>query len=214
MKKAVIFDLDGTLVHSLPDIAAAMNRSLKRFGLPEFPEEAYKYKVGNGVLKLTERAVGERMDLYDQVLNAYRQDYALHSQVNSRPFPDVPETLKRLQANGLFLAVLTNKDQSDAVNVMRRYFPEIHFSQIMGRQEGVALKPDPQGALVLARQMGVSPSECLYVGDTATDMACGTAAGMETVGVLWGYRPREELAASGARHLIAAPQELVPLALL
>ncbi|MBR3743475.1 MAG: HAD family hydrolase [Clostridia bacterium] len=213
MKKAVIFDLDGTLIHSLPDIAAAMNRTLKRFGLPVFPEEEYKYKVGNGVLKLTERVIGERREMFDQVLNAYKQDYAQNSQVNSVPFQGVTEMLLRLHENGLLLSVLTNKDQSDAENVLHHYFPEVSFAEILGRQEGIRLKPDPQGALILARRMNVLPQECWYVGDTATDMQCGNAAGMATVGVLWGYRPREELVSNGAGRLISAPDELVQLTL-
>ena len=212
MKKAAVFDLDGTLIHSLPDIAAAMNRSLARFGLPTFPENDYKFKVGNGVLKLTERAVGAHKEYFDQVLEAYKEDYAQHSQVNSRCFPGVPEMLKALSAAGLKLAVLTNKDQSDAENVLRYYYPEITFSAVLGRQEGIRLKPDPQGALLLAQEMGVLPQDCWYVGDSSTDMNCGNAAGMETVGVLWGYRPREELVLSGARRLIALPEEMIALA--
>lgn len=213
LKKAVIFDLDGTLIHSLPDIAAAMNRTLKRFGLIEFPEEAYKYKVGNGVLKLTERVIGERKDLFDLVLKAYQQDYAEHSQVNSRPFQGVPEMLKNLSENGLLLAVLTNKDQSDAENVVRHYYPDIAFAEILGHQENIKLKPDPEGALLLAQRMRVLPEECWYIGDTSTDMQCGNAAQMETVGVLWGYRPKEELEASGAKNLAADPEELLRLIL-
>ena len=212
MKQCVIFDLDGTLVHSLPDIAAAMNRSLSKFGLPVFEESAYKYKVGNGVLKLTERCVGERKDLFDQVKAAYMADYAQNNRVLSRPFRGVEEMLRALIQRGIPAAVLTNKDQGDAENMLGHFFPDIAFSVIRGRTEGVPLKPDPAGALLIARQLDVSPADCLYVGDTSTDMNCGNAAGMETVGVLWGYRPREELTANGARHLISDPMELIDLA--
>ena len=212
MKKGVVFDLDGTLIHSLPDIAAAMNRSLAKFGLPGFEEAAYKYKVGNGVLKLTERAVGERKDLYEQVKAAYMADYAQNNRVDSRPFRGVEDMLRALIQRGIPVAVLTNKDQRDAENMLRYYFPDISFSIIRGRTEGVPLKPDPAGALLIAQSLGVSPADCLYVGDTSTDMNCGNAAGMETVGVLWGYRPREELTANGARHLISSPMELIDLA--
>ena len=211
MKKGVIFDLDGTLLHSLPDIAAAMNRALTQFGLPTFEENAYKYKVGNGVLKLTERAIGERTDLYDQVKAAYMADYAQNNRVNTRPFRDIPELLKELLRRGVPVCVLTNKDQSDAENMLAYYFPDVAFSVIRGRVEGVPLKPNPAGALLIAESLGVSPADCLYVGDTGTDMSCGSAAGMETVGVLWGYRPREELTANGARHLISEPMELLRL---
>ena len=213
MKKAVIFDLDGTLIHSLPDIAAAMNRSLSLFGLPTYPENDYKYKVGNGVLKLTERAVGQHKEFYDQVLEAYKKDYAAHNQVETRPFKGIGEMLEKLRELGLSLCVLTNKDQGDAENILGHFFPDIVFSGVLGRQEGLRLKPDPEGALRLAALCGASPEECWYVGDTATDMNCGNAAGMETVGVLWGYRPREELVSSGARHLIAEPGELIDLAM-
>ena len=212
MKRCVIFDLDGTLIHSLPDIAAAMNRSLKKFGLPTFEESAYKYKVGNGVLKLTERAVGERRDMYEQVKQAYMADYAEHNRVNTRPYRGVPELLRELNARGVPVCVLTNKDQRDAETILAHYFPEISFAMVRGRVEGVPLKPDPTGALLLSSGIGAAPADCLYVGDTSTDMNCGVRAGMETVGVLWGYRPREELVASGARHLISEPAELLHLA--
>ena len=210
MKKGVVFDLDGTLIHSLPDIAGAMNRSLAKFGLPGFEEAAYK--VGNGVLKLTERCVGDRKDLYDQVKAAYMEDYSQHNRVDSHPFRGVEDMLHALNQRGIPVAVLTNKDQQDAESMLHHFFPGIVFAAIRGRTEGVPLKPDPAGALLIAEGLGVNPADCLYVGDTSTDMNCGTAAGMETVGVLWGYRPREELTANGARHLISDPMELVDLA--
>ena len=212
MKKAVIFDLDGTLIHSLPDIAAAMNRSLRHFGLKEYPENDYKYMVGNGVIRLTERAVGEKREYFDQVLAAYKKDYAENNLVDTRPFKGIKETLAELNRRGVLLCLLTNKDQADAERIMAHFFPEIPFAGILGRQEGLKLKPDPDGALRLAEKMGVSPGDCLYVGDTSTDMNCGNQAGMETVGVMWGYRPREELAQSHARRLISEPKELIALA--
>lgn len=212
MKKGVVFDLDGTLVHSLPDIAGAMNRSLAKFGLPGFEEAAYKYKVGNGVFKLTERCVGDRKDLIEQVVAAYMEDYSQNNRVDSHPFRGVEDMLRALNQRDIPVAVLTNKDQPDAESMLRHFFPDVVFAAIRGRTEGVPLKPDPTGALLIAEGLGVNPADCLYVGDTSTDMNCGTAAGMETVGVLWGYRPREELTANGARHLISDPMELIDLA--
>ena len=209
MKKGVIFDLDGTLINSLPDISAAMNRSLAKFGLPGYAEADYKYKVGNGARKLAERSVGEHAELLEPVLEAYQADYAQHSRVNSCAYKGVAEMLQGLLDRGLKIAVLSNKDQADVDKVLSYYFPTIAFSVIRGRVEGVPLKPDPAGALLIAQDLGLTPAECWYVGDTSMDMNCGKAAGMETVGVLWGFRPREELVASGARELIAEPEELL-----
>lgn len=211
MKRAVLFDLDGTLVHSLPDIAAAMNRSLSAYGLPMHPEEDYKFMVGDGVVNLARRAVGQRQDCFAQVLSAYRADYALHSRVNTRPYPGVPELLEKLRARGVFPCVFSNKDQGDVENVLHHYFPGFPFSAVRGRREGTPIKPDPAGALLIAEELGLSPQAFLYVGDSGTDMRCGAAAGMDTVGVLWGFRPREELTAAGARYLAASPDEILDL---
>lgn len=211
MKKAVIFDLDGTLINSLPDISAAMNRSLEKNGLPVFDENAYKYMVGNGVFKLAERAVGEHKECLQAVIEAYKADYAQHSRVNSYPYKGIEEMLLSLKEMGMKICVFTNKDDEDAQRVIGHYFSHISFDIVRGRLDGVPLKPDPAGALIIAQQLGLSTDECLYVGDTSMDMNCGNSAGMETVGVLWGFRPREELAASGAKHLIVEPKELLPL---
>lgn len=211
MKKGVIFDLDGTLVNSLPDIAAAMNRALAAAGLPEYPQEDYKFKVGNGVLTLARRAVGARSDCYQQVLEAYMADYARHCREKSHAYPGIPALLDALQARGLKVCVLTNKDQADAESVLSYYFPGYPFAAVQGRVEGLPLKPAPDGALKIAGALGIAPGDFWYVGDTATDMDCGNAAGMETVGVLWGFRPQAELEAAHARHLVAAPEALLRL---
>jgi len=211
MKKAVIFDLDGTLIHSLPDIAAAMNRALKSHGLREHTEEAYKYMVGDGVIHLAQRAVGPFGALTDAVLDAYRADYALHCCENTSVYPGVRETLMELSRRGMPVCVFSNKDQSDVINVLNHYFPGFPFSAVRGRTEGTPIKPDPAGALKIAGKLGIAPGDFLYAGDTAADIRCARAAGMAAVGVLWGFRPREELAAAGADYLIAAPGELLDL---
>lgn len=212
MKKAVIFDLDGTLINSLPDISAAMNRSLEKAGLPGYPEDAYKYKVGDGVIKLAQRSVGDHTECLNQVLEDYKVDYAQNCRVNTYAYPGIAEMLKALIQKGFQVCVLTNKDQADAESVLAHYFPDIGFAVIQGRVPDLALKPAPDGALKIAERLHLTPANFWYVGDTSMDMNCGNAACMETVGVLWGFRPREELVASGAKHLIAAPQELLRLA--
>ena len=211
MKKGVIFDLDGTLINSLPDISAAMNRALAKNGLPTYPEESYKYKVGDGVMTLAKRAVGAHAECYQAVLSAYMEDYAQNCRVHTRPYDGVHEMLRSLSSLGLKVFVLTNKDQADAEHVLAHYFPAFPFSAVRGRQAGFPLKPDPSGALLIAQTFSLSSDNFWYVGDTGTDMQCGNAAGMETVGVLWGFRPREELADNNARHIIAAPDELLRL---
>ncbi|MCR4886206.1 MAG: HAD family hydrolase [Clostridiales bacterium] len=211
MKKAVIFDLDGTLIHSLPDIAAAMNRALRAWGLPEHPEEAYKYMVGEGAVNLARRAVGPRADQLENVLGAYRADYAQNCRVRTAPYRGIPEMLEALRSREIAVCVFSNKDQPDVETVLAHYFPGFPFSAVRGRREGAPIKPDPAGALAIADGLGLSPRDFLYVGDSGTDMRCGAAAGMSTVGVLWGFRPREELDAAGAQFLIAEPAELLPL---
>ena len=207
-KKAVILDLDGTLVNSLPDISAAMNRSLTAAGLPVHPQEAYCYMVGNGVFNLAFKAVGERTDLLDRVRDAYMKDYALNCRENSYAYPGMTETMLVLARSGLKLCVFSNKDQADTESVIRYYYPDIPFSCVRGRRDGIPLKPDPAGALLIAAELGVSPADCWYVGDTATDMRCGNSAGMETIGVLWGFRTLKELTDNNASHIAGSVDEL------
>lgn len=211
MIKAVIFDLDGTLVNSLPDIAAAMNRTLEKYSLPAHPVDCYRYMVGNGAAILAERAVGERKEYQPQVLESYREDYAENCRVHSHAYAGIPEMLSALRARGLSLCILSNKDQWDVESVAAYYFPGFPFACVRGKTADMPLKPRPEGALHIAGQLGVTPDECLYVGDTAVDMECGRAAGMETVGVSWGFRPLEELEEARACHIIDRPEELLSL---
>lgn len=211
MKKAVIFDLDGTLINSLPDISQSMNRALSLSGLSPFPEEDYKYKVGNGVLKLTERCVGSHTECYDAVLHHYQEHYAAHCMDKTYAYPGISKMLKSLIAKGIRVNVLTNKDQMDAESVLAHLFPDICFSFIQGRVPELPIKPDPAGALRIMEGLSLTQKDIWYVGDTGTDIQCGNAAGFDTVGVLWGFRPREELTQNGARELAASPEELLRL---
>lgn len=211
MKKAIIFDLDGTLINSLPDISAAMNRALEKHGLPTYDEKAYQYMIGDGVVNLAMRAVKAHAECLEDVLNAYRQDYARHSRVNTRPYAGIGEMLRALSKAGFHLCVFSNKDMSDTQSVVAHYFPDIPFAAVRGKTDHMPIKPDPAGALKIARDLNISPDECWYVGDTNTDMKCGSNAGMETIGVLWGFRTEEELIACGANHIAASPHSLLEI---
>lgn len=212
MIKAVIFDLDGTLTDTLTDISNAMNRALRLHGLPEFDREAYRYLVGDGAKKLSERAVRDHQELAPAVRQTYQAYYETHALVTTRPYDGIPELLEALTARGLRLCVLSNKPDADTRSVVAHYFPQIPFAIVRGQLEGVPVKPDPTGALALTRQLGVTPDACLYLGDTSVDMTCATRAGMHPVGVLWGFREAQELSDSGAELLIRHPLDLLSVA--
>lgn len=207
--KAAVFDLDGTLTNTLNDIATAMNRSLRIHGLAEFTVDEYRYLVGDGAKKLAQRAVRDRQDLAESVRREYQAYYQEHTLVTTKPYPGIPELLKTLTDQGIQVCVLSNKPHADTCGVVRHFFPEIPFAQIRGQVEGVPVKPDPTGALLIARALGLSPDEFVYLGDTNVDMRTAVNAGMHPVGVTWGFRPAEELAQAGAEHLINHPRDLL-----
>lgn len=207
--KAAVFDLDGTLTNTLNDIATAMNRSLRLHGLPEFSVDEYRYLVGDGAKKLAQRAVRNRQELAESVRREYQAYYQEHTLDTTRPYPGIPELLQALTERGIQVCVLSNKPHADTCGVVRHFFPEIPFAQIRGQVEGVPVKPDPIGALLIARTLGLKPEAFVYLGDTNVDMRTAVNAGMHPVGVTWGFRPAEELAQAGAEHLIGNPLDLL-----
>ena len=209
--RAVLFDLDGTLLNTLMDIADSMNRALLENGLPEHPLDAYRYFVGDGVKTLAQRATGFREEYIPAVLKAYQAYYAAGCRNKTRPYDGVMEMLATLERRGLKLCVFSNKPHQDTRNVMAYYFPHIRFDAIRGQKENVPVKPDPTGALETAMELHIPPEDFLYVGDTGVDMDCANASGMIPVGALWGFRPKEELVEHHARHLIEKPEDLLTL---
>lgn len=207
--KAVLFDLDGTLTDTLQDIADAMNRSLRLHSLPEWPVEAYRYLVGDGAKKLAERAVRERHELALSVQREYQAYYATHNLVTTKPYEGVPEMLTALQAQGIKLAVFSNKPDADTKNVVQHFFPEVSWMTVRGQISGIPVKPAPAGALLTAQALGEVPQDILYLGDTSTDMLCARNAGMMPVGALWGFRTEEELRESGAVRCLTHPMEVL-----
>lgn len=209
--RAVLFDLDGTLLNTLEDIADSMNRALLDNHLPEHPLDAYRYFVGDGVITLAKRATGFDDDRIMPVLQAYRAYYEAGCRNKTRPYDGVLDMLAALERRGLFICVFSNKPHQDTLNVTDYYFPNIRFASVRGQKENVPVKPDPTGALEIARELNIPPKDFIYVGDTGVDMDCANAAGMVPVGALWGFRPKEELVSHRARHLIEKPEELLAL---
>lgn len=211
--RAVLFDLDGTLIDSLEDIAGSMNGALLDLGQPGHALDAYRDFVGDGVHALARRALppGAGDDLRDAAVIAFRRRYGARLLERTRPYAGIADLLDALVARGVALGVVTNKPEPAARTLMERLFARWSWGAVIGDLAGLPKKPDPAGALAAARALGVAPAEALFVGDTAVDVRTGKNAGMVAVGVLWGFRPRAELEAAGADHIIGEPGALLRL---
>lgn len=212
--QAVIFDLDGTLLNSLEDLADAMNAVLGAATLPGHPLDAYRYFVGEGIETLVRRALPENHRdeaAVARFVAAMAAEYDRRCLVKTRPYPGVPALLDALTARGVPMAVLSNKPHGPTVEMVAALLGSWTFAAVLGARPGVPKKPDPAGARELAGLLGLPAAAIVYVGDTATDMATAAAAGMFGVGVLWGFRTAEELRAAGARALVGEPRELLVL---
>ena len=208
---AVLFDLDGTLVDSLADLARSVNTVLVARGHPPHRMDAYRRFVGEGIGELVRRALGAdaATSEVDACVDLVRREYGASWDRETRPYPEIVTTLASLRARGLRLAVFSNKPHGITVSVAERFFGNDAFDVVLGAEAGFPRKPDPQGALEIARRLDVSPRRCIYVGDSATDMRTARAAGMTALGALWGFRDAEELAEAGAARLIAKPSEML-----
>ncbi len=215
MYKACIFDLDGTLTDTLESLTYSVNATLKELHLPCITSEQCKSFVGSGAKYLIERAlqatgdkelahVEEAMEIYGRI---FKENCTYHV----APYEGVVEMLSRLKEAGVKLAVLSNKPHLQTVDVVASFFEEGTFIHVQGQQENVPRKPDPTAALMIAEKLGVSQDECVYIGDSDVDMQTGKGAGMETVGVTWGFRPKELLVQQGAKHTIDYPKELISI---
>ncbi len=214
--KGLIFDLDGTLLDTLDDLATAANATLEHFGFPAHAVDAYRYFVGEGLKTLMQRIVPDS-DSPDEQLNQYMAKFAeIYREswnVRSVPYKGIPEMISSLSDSGLQLAVLSNKPHEFTRLCVETFFPGQPFAFVFGQREGVAKKPDPAGAIELADKMGLEVGDILYVGDTATDMQTGNSAGMRTIGVEWGFRDRAELEKNNAWKIVATPAEVVSYAI-
>ena len=207
----MIFDLDGTILNTLEDLADACNWVCAQHGWPEHPLEAYKYFVGNGPVKLLERItpadVEQTKELRAQTMEQFLARYGAHQGDKTAPYPGLPELMVRLKAAGVTLAVLSNKPDSAAGTVVERYYPGL-FSAVQGSLPGAPIKPDPTLLRGLMGRIGARPETTLFVGDSNVDVFTAKNAGLKCCGVLWGFRTREELAQAGADHFARDAAEL------
>ncbi len=209
---AVIFDLDGTLLDTLEDIADAMNQALADGGFPTHPLESYRTFVGDGVRMLATRTLPQASrddDTITRFTAKMRDAYASNWNNKTLPYPGVEELLDELVDRGVKLAILSNKPDDFTKMCVEKLLPDWEFAVVMGHHDGIALKPDPGGALEVARQLGVVPEKILYIGDSGMDMKTAVLAGMTAVGVLWGFRSREELEENGAAVVVGHPRKIL-----
>ncbi|MCR4788968.1 MAG: HAD family hydrolase [Lachnospiraceae bacterium] len=215
MYKGIIFDLDGTLSNTLDSISTSGNLALEQIGLSPYEKDAYRYFVGDGADELVRRMLINNGDTectrYDELRAAYRITFAEHADYNVTAYDGVKETLAALKEKSLKLAVLSNKPHRQTVEVIHKLYGDDTFDCLQGLIPEIKRKPSPDGALMIAGKLGISPSELIYVGDTCVDMKTGKGAGMFTVGVLWGFRDRKELEENNADMIISHPDELLKL---
>lgn len=215
MKKAVIFDLDGTLSDSLLSIKYSGDKALGAFGFGPFTEQQYKYFVGDGAANLVRRALeagGDREFVhFEETYELYREIFRENCMYQVKPYDGIPQLIDGLKERGIKIAVLSNKPHAETVNVIETLFGRGCFDCIQGQKEDVAIKPSPEGVFQILEQLGLAPEDILYLGDTATDMKTGKSAGAFTVGALWGFRDRAELCEGGADVIIEKPMQVLEL---
>ena len=210
--KTYIFDLDGTLLDTLGDLAASVNYALRTHGLPEHAIDDVRRFVGNGVRKLMERAVpdGAGNPLFDETFATFRQYYMAHSLDTTRPYEGIPETLEALKARGCHLAVVSNKMMAATQELCYHFFPDT-IEVAIGEDEaaGIRRKPAPDTVFAALKALGVGKEDAVYVGDSDVDIQTARNAGIPCISVLWGFRDRDFLLQNGAETFISTPSELL-----
>lgn len=210
--KAIIFDLDGTLTDTLEDLFLSTNYALRSCGLPERQLDEVRRFVGNGVRTLIERAVPEDTDstVLERCFDAFRSHYVIHCQDHTQLYPGVATLLTALHAKGYRMAVVSNKMQAGVTELARTFFLGV-IDVAIGEQPGIPRKPKPDMVLAALAELGVAPSEAVYVGDSDVDLQTAANAGLPCISVLWGFRTREFLIANGATVIADKPQDILSL---
>ena len=213
MIKAVFFDLDGTLVNSLEDLATSTNYALKEFGFPIHEVEKYKYFVGDGMQKLIQRVLPENSrtaEMQKSVFQSFWNHYAEHYVDKTVVYDGIKELLSALRQEGLKLAVVSNKAQEMAIEVTNKLLGD-SLDVVCGKQEGYLPKPDPKLTLKTMSDMGVKPEECVFIGDSGMDAATAVNIGCVGIGVLWGFRTEDELLDNGAKFIVKKPSQILDI---
>ena len=214
MKKLVIFDLDGTLLNTISDLATATNQALEKLNYPVHPTQAYLRFVGNGINKLFERALPEAARTPENILRVrglFVPYYDAHGTQLTKPYDGIPSVLEALQKQGLKLAVASNKYQAATTELVKYYFPQIAFSAVLGQREGLPTKPDPLFVEDILKQTRTAAGDALYVGDSDVDMQTARNAGVDACAVTWGFRTREELAAYHPKYMAEKPEDILQM---
>ncbi|MBW2029235.1 MAG: HAD family hydrolase [Deltaproteobacteria bacterium] len=209
--EAIIFDLDGTLLDTLEDLANSMNKVLTEMGFPPHPTESYRYFIGEGTPTLVYRALPEEARTEDNVkkcLDRFLAAYSTNWNSKTRPYDGIPKMLDLVESRGLRIAILSNKAHTFTMRCVEYFLGKWNFAHVLGQRDGLPRKPSPAGALEISRSLSLHPSRFLYLGDSGIDMETATAAGMYPVGALWGSRDSKELLDSGAKALIEHPLEI------
>lgn len=211
MKKLAIFDLDGTLLNTIADLAAATNYALTQYGYPTHSTDAYRFFIGNGINKLFERALPEKNRTPDNILRIRSKFIPYYNQHNadmSCPYSGIEQLLHLLQKHRIQIAVASNKYQEATSKLIKQYFPLIHFTAVFGQRENVPTKPDPQVINEIIKLANVYKEETVYIGDSGVDMQTGLNANVTTIGVCWGFRPKNELQEFNPDYLAEEPMDI------
>lgn len=210
----VIFDLDGTLLNTLGDLAASVNFALSENGLPVRSIDEIRRFIGNGIRKLIARSVPECCppELEGEVFSCFKAHYSENCLTATRPYEGIPELLQELSDSGISLAVVSNKADALSKKLMAHFYPD-RFAEVWGEREGVAKKPSPEPLLSCCRSIGAAVENVLYVGDTEVDLETARAAGCRCALVTWGFRSHDEVCALAPDHVINTPDEIVRILL-
>lgn len=211
MIKGCIFDLDGTLVDSLEDLALSVNKVLENHQLPIHELSAYNYFVGNGTRKLMERALGQdHLDILEECLDEFHRVYDIHCLDHTRPYPGIEELISQLSKHNVRMAVVTNKPHHLAIKIVESLFPD-NFITILGQQDLYLTKPAPESTHLALMTMKLSRHDCVFIGDSQVDIETAYNADMESIGVSWGFRSESELKAANATYVVSTPNEIMEI---